>query len=519
MLKKIGTTTAAITAAVVVFLVSTLPPAPVVVDSESVDAELKHRTARGAYHVHTTTSDGSADRPTVAAAAARAGLQFVIFTDHGDGTRRVPEPSYLEGVLCLDGVEISTNSGHYVAIDMPPASYPLGGDAAAVVEDVARLGGFGIAAHPHHPRPELAWGDWGAPIDGIEWINLDSEWRDDGALRLARVPFDYLLRPAAAIASLLDRPVTTLGQWDALERSRSVTALAAVDAHGSGRRNGEGRAAKLGIGPSYESSFRTMSNTVLLTRPFDGNAATDARLVLEAIRQGSVYSTVDALAARVYLRRRAEDGGFEVASPLPDGARAEVVDNEGRSRLEVLIPHAPGDPAVPAVISNWSGSRRIPPPTRDATPFQSAALSLRSDWRIEKDPASAAQVAVNDGTITVDYVLADGRSSQFVAAAADVAAGQPPFDQLAFAASAARPMRISVQLRFPDGSRWVKSVYLDRTEQEVAIRLQDMSSAGGVGAAMPGTATASSVLFVVDLVNSRPGDSGSFTIRSLRRSR
>ena len=64
------------------------------------------------------------------------------------------------GVLCLDAVEISTNSGHYVAIGLPQAPYRLGGDAAAVVEDVRRLGGFGIIAHPDSAKRELAWRDW-----------------------------------------------------------------------------------------------------------------------------------------------------------------------------------------------------------------------------------------------------------------------------------------------------------------------------------------------------------------------
>ena len=93
----------------------------------------------------------------VAAAAARAGLKFVILTDHGDGTRPPDPPEYIDGVLVLDGVEISTDEGHYVAIDMPRAPYPLGGAADAVVEDVRRLGGFGIAAHPDSPKPALRW--------------------------------------------------------------------------------------------------------------------------------------------------------------------------------------------------------------------------------------------------------------------------------------------------------------------------------------------------------------------------
>ena len=64
------------------------------------------------------------------------------------------------GVLCIDAVEISTNAGHYIALGLGAAPYRLGGEASAVVEDVRRLGGFGIVAHPDSPRPALAWRDW-----------------------------------------------------------------------------------------------------------------------------------------------------------------------------------------------------------------------------------------------------------------------------------------------------------------------------------------------------------------------
>ena len=156
----------------ILFLVFVLPPRPIRLDP-SAWQDVAARTVAGAYHVHTSRSDGAADTDHVAQAAARAGLQFVIVTDHGDGMRTPDPPTYRHGVLCIDAVEISTDGGHYVAIDMPAAPYPLGGAPSAVVEDVARLGGFGVAAHPDSPKPELQWGDATAAIDGIEWLSAD----------------------------------------------------------------------------------------------------------------------------------------------------------------------------------------------------------------------------------------------------------------------------------------------------------------------------------------------------------
>src|SRR5438876_10872405 len=163
-------------------------------------------TIAGVIHIHTSRSDGSLAPDEIAAAAARAGLQSIVFTDHGDGTRKPDAPAYRSGVLCLDGIEISTTGGHYIALDLPPAPYPLGGEARDVVEDVRRLGGFGIVAHPDSPKPELRWRDWEAPFDGIEFLNLDTSWRVLAAggarsrVRLTEGLLTYPIRPAETIA-------------------------------------------------------------------------------------------------------------------------------------------------------------------------------------------------------------------------------------------------------------------------------------------------------------------------------
>src|ERR1700737_3808531 len=82
-------------AGVCVFLLA-LPPRPATIAPSSAWAELAARTVPGAYHIHTTRSDGHGDRTMVASAAARAGLSFVILTDHGDGTRPPDPPVYLD---------------------------------------------------------------------------------------------------------------------------------------------------------------------------------------------------------------------------------------------------------------------------------------------------------------------------------------------------------------------------------------------------------------------------------------
>src|SRR4029078_7036197 len=123
--------------------------------------------------------------------------------------------------------------------------------------------------HPDSPKPALRWTDGQAPIDGIEWLNTDSEWRGESRRRLARAVAGYFLRPAQGIATLLDRPAT-LERWDQLTRFRPVVTLAAADAHGGVRRatgdTGRTLFGTVGI-PKYEACFRTFSNRVVLEHP------------------------------------------------------------------------------------------------------------------------------------------------------------------------------------------------------------------------------------------------------------
>lgn len=502
-----------------IVLLFTLPPNPEVLSLEGLDPAILGRTVSGAYHIHTTRSDGAEEKDAVAAAAARAGLQFAIFTDHGDGTRSPDPPAYAHGVLCLDAVEISTNGGHYVAIGMPAAPYPLGGDSEAVVEDVRRLGGFGIAAHPDHPKEQLAWSRRDLPVDGIEWINADSEWRNEPAVRLARVLFDYLFRPAPALASVFDRPEQTLAWWDSMLASRPVVALAAVDAHGS--RGGDEReegGARFGVGPSYEASFRTLTNRVILEAPLSGDARADADALLAAIRRGHVYSVVSAISPSLVVNVSGEDASVRVSSPLPAGASVEIRGSHaGRRWTEVTHPGAPGSPRVPWGLVNPP----MQPFSIAASPLppngEGEALRLVSSWRVEKDPRSTGEIDAGADALSLRYALAPGeRSSQFVAAAADVDATQQ-FDTITFTARADRPTRVSVQVRVrPDDARWTRSVYLDATERQVAVKVSEMTPAERSVGRMQGPVSPRSLMFVVDLTNARAGDAGSFTISGIR---
>ena len=538
--------TAAFMAAVIVF-VST-PPRPLRTTSAS---DAFGHVRRGAFHIHTVQSDGALDREQIALAASRAGLHFAIFTDHGDGTRPANPPEYLHGVLCIDGVEISTNQGHYVALGLTAAPYPLGGDADAVVEDVIRLGGFGIAAHPFSPRGELNWSDWNVPIDGIEWLNADTQWRDESKSAVTRALLGYLTRPGGALASLLDRPEAALAKLDELAATRHVVAVAGHDAHGGfGEETGTG-GRRLHL-PSYESAFRTFSVNVQVSGALKGRAVEDAGAVLEAIRRGRVFTAVDAIASPAALDFRATDGpatamvgdvlpdnGHEVTfvarAAMPVGASLVLLHDgtvvrdsssntveystksPGSYRVEVRVPGAPGTPPVPWIVS--SPIFRLAAARLDPSPAPAPSVLVRTiqaeEWRLEKGGGTTAAFSPSDGGVTLSYRLGTN-PSPYAALATDLPSEPGGFSHVVFKGRASKPMRISAQLRFSaDGAiRWRRPVFLETRQSSMALDVSAFRAADRPGK-MPDTNRASSVLFVIDTTNAKPGDEGSFTIQGV----
>ncbi len=544
------------------FAVWPLPPPPLTLRTPEWSPP---PTLAGALHVHTVRSDGTGTVDEIAASAARAGLQFIVVTDHGDGTRSPDPPRYRHGVLCLDGVEISTDDGHYLAVGLPQAPFRLGGEGRAVVEDVARLGGWGIVAHPVSPKDELRWRDWTAPFDALEWLNADSEWRDEPLWRLARALLRYPFRPAPAIAALFDRPELSLARWDALTRRRPVVAVAGVDAHARLSPFGsEPRYDPVVLKvPSYEQAFRTFTIRVILDRPLSGQAADDARLLLEALKQGRVYSVVDALAGppafdffaltadgpvrmggTVPAAQRASDPTVELIarSVLPPGGELVLL-RDGRPvrrakteefrlrvpfepavyRVEVRWPAAPGVPPIPWILSNPIYVARSPttplPPPRPPGRVSRALYrgeATTEGWAVEHDPGTRAALAVASSgerrALALTFALGDDpRRPPFAAAVRRSLTSLEGYDRVGLRARANRPLRLSVQLRLEapeQPERWQRSVYVDASPRELTVFLDEFVPVGRTRHRRPTLASVSALLFVVDTTNTLPGTAG-----------
>ena len=465
-------------------------------------------------------------------------------------------------MLVVDALEVSSNDGHVVALGLEKTPYPLGGDARDVIEDVARLGGMSIAAHPGSAKAQLRWTEWSSPFNGIEWLNGDSESRDESWSTHARALLTYPFKSTAVLASLLDRPDTILRRWDALTARRRVVAVAAADAHARLDLRGEESSGGLGSlqVPGYEAMFSAFSITVPDVT-FVRDARQDAIALLAAVRKGRVYSTIDALATRAAVSFRAVRGDhvwtmgefvpvgdtaieLQVDSNAPPGSRiallkdgdveTEVAGSSLRRmvpgtravyRVEIRLDAAPGDPPVPWVVTNPIYVRdQDEAPRGRGEAVEHAPLYDDGEargWRIEKSERSKAALDVvrnvNGTEVLLRWALGGTLSeSPYVAVAMPATQTLPAYDRLMFTARAERPMRMSVQFRVDSGDRWRRSVYLDEQARQISVFLDDVRPAAvSTQARLPLNAVRD-VLFVVDTVNTRPGAAGQVSIDDVK---
>lgn len=558
----------ALLAGVALLIGVTLPPSARAVDPSAFVPLAGTSLVRGAYHVHTTRSDGSGSLDDVARAAGAAGLDFVIVTDHGDAVRPPEPPAYRAGVLVIDGVEISTTAGHYVALGLAAAPYPLGGQAADVVEDVARLGGFGIAAHPDSAKPGLRWGDWNLPIDGFEWVNGDSEWRDESWAALTQTLAHYFVRPVEALATLFDRPVPTLERWDALGREgRRLVAMAGADAHARlGWRADDGDDATADPArievrvPSYESVFRAFSLQVALDSPWLAQPEADAASLLDAIRRGRVATVVDGLVKGGRIGFSATAAGvtyapgdivpgegpmsLRVTTNAPEGARivlrrngavvarttgltlthegsAGLADGEVAAawRAEVLLGGDGQDTGLPWMLTNaiYTGHLRAGRVAPEAPAGgEVTTVDLGAGWTVEKDAAAEGSLTTGAAPLTLSYRLARHDDTWVAAARPVEALGQARAIELEVESD--RPMRLAVQLRAPAGegdARWGRTVVVGADPAVVRLPLETFRPVGRAHTGAP-PPEVSQILLVVDRVNAARGTAGKVTVHALR---
>ena len=255
------------------------------------------RDYKGAFHVHSKLSDGTGSPMEIVEAARRAGLDFVVLTDHKTVIlRRRGKEGWYGSTMLLVGQEITPRVNHVVALGLDSVVRPVRGEPYAHAREVAKRGGLAFAVHPWPPRRvkhvpfrrlPAPWHDWTrAPVMGVELWSYMADW----------VRHVHFLRPLQFLKLLRDPergirgPLrSTLAEYDAVCRRRRMVAVGGLDAHALRGPFG------LEVFP-YEFLFGTIRTHVLVAEAFTGDFAHDEPAFYAALREGHCYFAHDGLA-------------------------------------------------------------------------------------------------------------------------------------------------------------------------------------------------------------------------------
>jgi hypothetical protein len=266
----------------------------------------------GAFHIHSTHSDGKKSVNQIAKCASDKSLDFIVITDHGNPNyESLASEGWKEGVLVLSGSELSENRGHLVAVGFETPPMQFSSNAEEAVHQVRVLGGFTVIAHPYS-KAQWSWGP-AADYGGIEIISADSMLKQSLPASLLYLPA-LLFYPKFAFLKVLVRPEKNLLKWDSLNESHSIFGYYSVDAH-----------------LLYSTLFSSLHLHIPLPKPLPKEFDTAKRKVLAALYRGNFYNAVEAAAQAKGFRFWAE----QEEKIIPMGSNATI---EPQTTLHAAMP-------------------------------------------------------------------------------------------------------------------------------------------------------------------------------------
>lgn len=152
---------------------------------------------KGAFHIHTTNSDGKLSPKDSMKLYQKLGFDFMFITEHGkifDYSSLAPP-----GLLTINGVEYGVGEMyngygyHIVAIDVPSDFQPKWGSTQRVIDQILAAGGEAVIAHPYWYGMILVDLLKIKNYIGIEVFNWGCEGDIGGGRGLSSVHWDQIL--------------------------------------------------------------------------------------------------------------------------------------------------------------------------------------------------------------------------------------------------------------------------------------------------------------------------------------
>ncbi len=247
---------------------------------------------KGNIHIHSQLSDGGGTIEEIIEHARKAGLDFIILTDHHTLEGKQSE-EYQDGVLLLSGMEVNERCNHYLALDVDQVIADNEEDPQKVIDAVNGQNGIGVIAHPVEKgsaylfdNQTYPWTDWTVHgFQGIEIWNFLSQWRD-GISSLGRGLY-LLFNPHTAMTGPYREIMSILDQFQ--QSNDCVFAYGGSDAHGFKVKAGP---FTVTISP-YPLCFRCINMHLLSEQAPSGRFENDRRLVYDALRRGRSWIAYD----------------------------------------------------------------------------------------------------------------------------------------------------------------------------------------------------------------------------------
>ncbi|MEW5960563.1 MAG: CehA/McbA family metallohydrolase [Chloroflexota bacterium] len=258
----------------------------------------------GNLHLHTTASDGAGSHAEVAAAAARAGLDFLVYTDHNVAIEGLDswyfDPRSGREILRLMGQEVNDQNeapehSHLLCYFVTDDLQAVAVDPQRLIDTVNERGGICFLAHPlerpgYHKANEVnqtySWQHW--DVSGYTGIELWNAMTD--------VKWQLRTMVRGVIGAFLPNLVLTapfpemLAKWDELLAAGSkIVAIGGADAHAMSFSAGPLRRTIL----PYEYLFRAVNTHLILAEPLLREVGQARRQIMEALQTGHCFVSYD----------------------------------------------------------------------------------------------------------------------------------------------------------------------------------------------------------------------------------
>lgn len=287
----------------------------------------------GNIHIHSVYSDGTGNIKEIACLAEKAGLDFVVITDHENlrGLRN-NEEGYYGRVLVLIGMEINDACCHYLALNIKREVANDTSNPQKIIDEVNEQGGIGIIAHPFEkgsPYYEngivFNWNNWQVSgFQGIEIWNWVSGWKDNIDSFVKGI--FLLLCPRFCITGPSREALRKLDFFQL--KGEKVAAFGGSDAHNI--------KFKLGFIPitvgSYLKAFRSVNMHILLMEKLGKDWARDKLAVYEALRSGRSWVADD-------YRRDSRGFRFLLKYGNQSWTAGDEVEYRNGMHMEVITPY------------------------------------------------------------------------------------------------------------------------------------------------------------------------------------